>query len=44
MPKQECRECGCTDEDCSQCINAQGVACYWVEDDLCSRCHVESGE
>jgi hypothetical protein len=35
---QTCRVCGCTDEDCSQCIAATGVPCHWVEDDLCSRC------
>lgn len=33
-----CRICGCTDEDCSQCIKATGQACHWVEEDLCSRC------
>lgn len=33
-----CRICGCTDDDCSQCVAAQGYPCHWVEDDLCSRC------
>ncbi len=33
-----CRQCGCTDDDCSQCIEAQGFPCTWVEADLCSRC------
>ncbi len=33
-----CRECGCTDDDCSQCIEATGKPCHWVEPDLCSRC------
>jgi len=33
-----CRVCGCTDEDCSQCIEAQGFPCHWIENDLCSRC------
>lgn len=33
-----CRVCGCTDDDCSQCIAATGAPCHWVEDDLCSRC------
>ncbi len=33
-----CRVCGCTDSDCSQCAQAQGHPCHWVEPDLCSRC------
>lgn len=33
-----CRSCGCTDSDCSQCVEAQGHPCHWVELDLCSRC------
>lgn len=33
-----CRICGCTDDDCSQCIAATGEPCSWVEVDLCSRC------
>ena len=35
---QTCRECGCTEADCSQCVEAQGHPCHWVEIDLCSRC------
>jgi hypothetical protein len=35
---RECRVCGCTDTDCSDCIVDQGYPCYWVEYDLCSRC------
>ena len=30
--EQRCRVCGCTDS------NACPEGCYWVEDDLCSRC------
>lgn len=30
--QRRCRVCGCTDE------NACPGGCYWVEDDLCSRC------
>lgn len=37
-----CRVCGCTDEDCSQCIQATGMPCAWVEEDLCSRCDAAS--
>jgi hypothetical protein len=33
-----CRVCGCTDDDCSQCIQKTGHACHWVEEDLCSAC------
>ena len=39
-----CRKCGCTQEDCSQCIQATGAPCYWVESDLCSRCDDELRE
>ena len=35
---QICRVCGCTDFNCSQCIDATGKPCHWVEPDLCSRC------
>lgn len=34
----ECRECGCTDWDCSGCVERTGEPCYWVEEDLCSAC------
>ena len=33
-----CRVCGCTEHDCSQCIEKTGKPCHWVEDDLCSAC------
>ncbi len=36
--KRTCRICGCTDDDCSQCIEKTGVPCHWVEKDLCSAC------
>lgn len=35
---QTCRICGCTDDDCSQCIEATGEPCHWVAENLCSRC------
>lgn len=35
---QTCRVCGCTDLDCRKCVEAQGEPCYWIEEDLCSRC------
>lgn len=33
-----CRVCGCTDNNCAQCIEKTGEACHWVEADLCSAC------
>lgn len=33
-----CRECGCTDLDCSGCFERTGSPCYWFEPDLCSAC------
>jgi hypothetical protein len=33
-----CRVCGCTDDNCRQCIEKTGGPCHWVEDDLCSAC------
>lgn len=40
LPMRECRVCGCTELDCSRCIARTGKSCSWVEDDLCSACHV----
>ena len=36
--ERACRECGCTDLNCSKCIERTGEPCMWVEDDLCSAC------
>ncbi len=33
-----CRDCGCTEEDCRDCIERTGEPCHWVEEDLCSAC------
>lgn len=33
-----CRVCGCSDDDCRQCIQKTGSPCHWVEEDLCSAC------
>lgn len=38
MEDQKCRICGCTENDCSQCIKLTGKPCHWVESDLCSAC------
>lgn len=35
---RKCRACGCTDDDCRQCIEKTGKPCSWVEQDLCSAC------
>ncbi len=39
----KCIKCGCTDENCSQCVAAQGEPCHWVAPDKCSRCFDEDG-
>ena len=38
--------CGCTDLDCSQCIEASGEPCHWVdsEQQICSRCYLNACE
>lgn len=38
--EQACRVCGCTDDDCSGCVERTGVPCHWVDWDLCSACDV----
>lgn len=35
---RKCRVCGCTDEDCRECIAKTGRPCWWVSGDLCSAC------
>jgi len=37
-PPRTCRVCGCTEDDCRQCIAKTGEPCRWVEADLCSAC------
>lgn len=39
----KCKKCGCTDADCSGCVERTGRPCVWVEHDvergsLCSAC------
>lgn len=41
---RRCRVCGCTESDCTQCIEKQGHPCWWVKDDLCSSCQVSEKE
>jgi hypothetical protein len=33
-----CRVCGCTENDCRQCVRKTGGPCHWITDDLCSAC------
>lgn len=33
-----CRRCGCTDLDCTGCVERTGRPCHWAEPDLCSAC------
>ena len=35
---RRCRVCGCTDADCSGCIERTGEPCHWVAANLCSAC------
>lgn len=37
-PTRRCRDCGCTANDCRQCVEKTGGPCAWVEADLCSAC------
>lgn len=37
---RKCRICGCTEDDCTQCIIKTGQPCWWVEKDLCSACQI----
>ena len=39
----KCIKCGCTDDDCSGCVKAQGFPCAWVEPGKCSRCFCKCG-
>jgi RNA polymerase-binding transcription factor DksA len=39
-----CRICGCTDDDCRQCIEKTGKPCHWIDADLCSACEEEAME
>jgi hypothetical protein len=36
--ERSCRVCGCTEDDCSGCIERTGKPCHWVAEDLCSAC------
>jgi hypothetical protein len=36
--ERACVVCGCTDDDCSDCIKRTGQPCHWIAQDLCSAC------
>jgi Holliday junction resolvase RusA-like endonuclease len=33
-----CRVCGCTEDDCTECVAKTGEPCSWVSPGLCSAC------
>lgn len=38
-----CEKCGCTDEDCSGCVERTGERCCWIKEGLCSACVTTPG-
>ncbi len=34
----KCVVCGCTEADCSSCVERTGEPCYWVAPNVCSAC------
>ncbi len=40
----KCVKCGCTEADCSQCIEKTGEPCRWVAPGKCSACFKDNGE
>jgi hypothetical protein len=40
LSEAKCRVCGCTET--TPCIDKDGDACWWIEDDLCSACVYKS--
>lgn len=42
--ERRCRICGCTDDDCSGCVERTGAPCFWVEADLCSACGADADD
>lgn len=37
-PVRRCRGCGCTEDNCSRCVELTGEVCSWIGPDLCSAC------
>lgn len=40
---EQCRSCGCTNDDCSGCVERTGGPCWWVAPYLCSACVDQRG-
>ena len=38
---RRCRICGCTEDNCGNCVERTGQPCYWIEPDLCSACSAQ---
>lgn len=38
LSADECAVCGCTDADCTGCVERTGEPCYWFRAALCSAC------
>ena len=40
MENNTCNICGCTDNDCTECIKKTGKPCFWLnsEKTICSAC------
>lgn len=38
VAQHQCAVCGCTDNDCSKCIEKTGHPCHWFNNSLCSAC------
>ncbi len=38
LPEGTCSICGCTDNDCTECIERTGKPCSWITPILCSAC------
>ncbi|MGI0106717.1 hypothetical protein [Salinimicrobium sp. WS361] len=36
--ERTCHQCGCTDDNCLQCMEKTGEPCHWVAENLCSAC------
>jgi len=39
-----CKHCGCTDNNCNQCVERTGAPCWWVCEDVCSACDAAGGK
>lgn len=39
-----CIKCGCTEVNCSQCIEKTGSPCRWVKPGKCSACFDDEGK